>query len=78
MKTAISLPDAIFEEAELVARQLGLSRSELYVSALHDYLEKFNREQRRLALNEVYSQGESAIDPDLAAMQLATLAKEDW
>lgn len=33
MKTAISLPDSVFEEAEALAKQLGLSRSELYKSA---------------------------------------------
>jgi hypothetical protein len=30
MKTAISLPDSVFAEAEALAQQLGLSRSELY------------------------------------------------
>lgn len=34
MKTAISLPDSVFEEAEALAQQLGLSRSELYTKAL--------------------------------------------
>ena len=30
MKTAISLPDSVFEDAEALAQQLDLSRSELY------------------------------------------------
>lgn len=30
MKTAISIPDPIFEAAEGFARRLGMSRSELY------------------------------------------------
>ena len=38
MKTAISLPDATFRRADLAARRLGLSRSELYVRALEAYL----------------------------------------
>lgn len=33
MKTAISLPDSVFEEAEALAQKLGLSRSELYTNA---------------------------------------------
>ncbi|MFM5891936.1 MAG: ribbon-helix-helix domain-containing protein, partial [Dolichospermum sp.] len=43
MKTAISLPDPVFEEAESLARQLGVSRSELYTKALKAYLRKYNR-----------------------------------
>jgi len=40
MKTAISLPDSVFDEAEALAQQLGLSRSELYTKALRAYLKK--------------------------------------
>jgi metal-responsive CopG/Arc/MetJ family transcriptional regulator len=42
MKTAISLPDSVFEEAEALAQQLGLSRSELYTKALQAYLNRYN------------------------------------
>lgn len=38
MKTAISLPDEVFEQAEQVAKRLKLSRSELYSRALAEYL----------------------------------------
>lgn len=38
MKTAVSLPDALFEEAERLARRLKLSRSELYATALREFL----------------------------------------
>ena len=52
MKTAISLPDPVFEEAESLARQLGLSRSELYTKALKAYLRKYNRDQILGKLNQ--------------------------
>ena len=45
MKTAISLPDPIFHQAESVAKRLGVSRSELYAKALTEYLRKYNDEQ---------------------------------
>jgi metal-responsive CopG/Arc/MetJ family transcriptional regulator len=38
METAISLPDSVFAEANALAEQLGLSRSELYTKALQSYL----------------------------------------
>ena len=38
MKTAISIPDETFEAAETLAGRLGLSRSELYATAVAEYL----------------------------------------
>jgi metal-responsive CopG/Arc/MetJ family transcriptional regulator len=78
MKTAISLPDPVFEEAEALARQLGLSRSELYTKALKAYLRKYNRDQILNQLNQVYSEEYSELDPVLAKMQFMSLPNEDW
>ncbi|NER49286.1 MAG: ribbon-helix-helix domain-containing protein [Symploca sp. SIO1A3] len=78
MKTAISLPDSVFEEAEALAQQLGLSRSELYTKALETYLKKYNRNQILHQLNQVYSKESSELDPVVARMQLMSLAREDW
>ena len=38
MKTAISIPDDVFDQAERVAKRLGLSRSELFTKAVQAYL----------------------------------------
>lgn len=78
MKTAISLPDPIFEEAEALAQKLGMSRSELYTEALKAYLRRYNREQILSKLNEVYSQESSELDPVMAKMQFMSLPREDW
>lgn len=78
MKTAISLPDSVFEEAEGLAKQLGLSRSELYTQALRAYLEKYNRNQILHKLNDVYSEESSDLDPVMAKMQFMSLPHEDW
>ncbi len=78
MKTAISLPDSIFEEAENLAQQLGISRSELYTEALKTYLRRYNREQTLSKLNEVYSQQPSNLDPVMATMQYISLPQENW
>ena len=69
MKTDISLPDQIFEEAEALAQQLGMSRSELYTEALKAYLRRYNRERTLSKLNEVYSQQPSDLDTVMATMQ---------
>lgn len=78
MKTAISLPDSVFEEAEALAEQLGLSRSELYTKALQAYLRKYNRNQILNKLNQVYSEESSELDPVLAKMQFMSLPRENW
>jgi metal-responsive CopG/Arc/MetJ family transcriptional regulator len=78
MKTAISLPDPVFEEAESLARQLGISRSELYTNALKAYLRKYNRDQTLDKLNQIYSVESSSLDPVLAKIQFMSLPSENW
>ena len=77
MKTAISLPDSVFEEAEALASQLGLSRSELYTKALQAYVRRHNRDRTLSKLNQVYSEESSELDPVLAKMQFMSLPHED-
>jgi metal-responsive CopG/Arc/MetJ family transcriptional regulator len=76
MKTTISLPDSIFAEAETLAQQLGLSRSELYSTALQAYLSKYNRQQILSKLNNVYIEESSDLDPAIATMQFMSLPSE--
>ncbi len=80
MKTAISIPDEIFESADRAAKALGVSRSELYARAVREFLERIRREGVTEKLNEVHSQldAESGLDDRLASMQMASLEKEDW
>ena len=78
MKTAIPLPDSVFEQAEAISQQLGMSRSELYTKALQVYLQKCNRDQTLLKLNEVYASESSELDSVVARMQLMSLPHEDW
>jgi len=78
MKTAISLPDCVFKQAEALAQRLGLSLSELYTKALQAYLKRHNRDQILLKLNQVYSEESSELDPVMARMQFMSLPYEDW
>ncbi|MEL7226068.1 MAG: hypothetical protein AAF810_18900 [Cyanobacteria bacterium P01_D01_bin.36] len=78
MKTAISLPDLVFYEAESVAKRLGLSRSELYAKALAEYLRKYSDEQITAKYNEIYAEEDSTLDPAIARMQFLSIPKEDW
>ncbi len=53
MKTAVSIPNPVFEEAENLARRLGLSRSELYSRAVNMFLEAYREDRITEALNQV-------------------------
>jgi metal-responsive CopG/Arc/MetJ family transcriptional regulator len=77
MKTAISIPDDVFEAAEGLAEDLGRNRSELYARAVAEYVSRRRGEDVTRKLNEVYSRIEARLDPALEALQLASLAGED-
>jgi metal-responsive CopG/Arc/MetJ family transcriptional regulator len=77
MKTAISIPDALFSRADRLARRLALSRSELYARAVEAYLAEHSADRVREALDAVYGDQDSALDPALAAMQRAAVDGED-
>lgn len=57
MKTAVSLDDRTFAEAEALAQKLGLSRSELYRAALREYLHRHSGQDVTEALDRVYGGG---------------------
>ena len=78
MKTAISIPDPIFEAAEDLANRLGMSRSQLYTTAITRFLDFFDEEAITQALNEVYEESTNSIDPLLMKIQVQSLPKEEW
>lgn len=53
MKTAISIPDDLFEDAERLARTLNKSRSRLYGDAVREYVARHSADQVTQALDQV-------------------------
>jgi metal-responsive CopG/Arc/MetJ family transcriptional regulator len=78
MKTAISLPDPLFEAAEHFAQEQGWSRSQLYVRALQAYLQAHRYHGITDALNQVYDSEVSALDPAILAAQARSLPTDAW
>ncbi len=78
MKTAISLPDDLFESADALAKRLGLSRSELYATAVAEYLAKHRDEDVTGRLNDVFADEPSGIDPALRAAQARSVGSAEW
>ncbi len=78
MKTAISIPAPIFKTAEQVAKELGISRSELYTKAIKEFLETYHHTDITRELNEIYADEPSQLDRELNKIQSASIQEEDW
>lgn len=79
MKTAISLPDDTFNDAERYAKTHGLTRSELYATAVREYLERRERENLIARINAVCAEVDTSLDPALERLQTkSTTPAEDW
>jgi predicted transcriptional regulator len=78
MKTAISIPDDLFERAEELARRLGKSRSQIYREALAEYV--FRREPRSVtnALDELVGELGSEVDAWSIEAGRRTLERSEW
>lgn len=78
MKTAISLPDALFESADALAQRLGVSRSELYATAVAEFLAKHQGTKVTERLDQVYGQQPSRLEAPLRRGQARTLRASEW
>jgi len=55
MKTAISLPDRLYKQAEKIAKELGIPRSQLVAKALQEFITRHTQDNITEDLNKVYS-----------------------
>ena len=78
MKTAVSVPDDLFRLAEAAARRLRVSRSQLYATALSEFLDRQQNNAVTERLNEVYSRRPAKVDSALHRAQMRSLNKDSW
>lgn len=78
MKTAVSIPDEIFERAERLAKRNHRSRSELYASALDEYVARHSPDEVTDTMNRVCEQAGDEKDAFVAAASLRTLDRIEW
>lgn len=78
MRNEIALPADILDAAQQLAQSLGLSSSELFTAALSDFIQRHNTSDITAALDKVYSETDSSLDPILSTIQLKSLPKENW
>jgi len=59
MKTAISVPDHLFEEVSKLAQKNKTSRSQIFRTAVEEYLERLRAHKLFEDLNSAYAQEET-------------------
>jgi metal-responsive CopG/Arc/MetJ family transcriptional regulator len=78
MKTAISLPDDLFTAADDLAGRMGMSRSELYATAVAEFLAKHTSTEVTARLNEVYAIEPSGLPADVRRAQRRSVGSDAW
>ena len=78
MKTAVSIPDDIFERAERLARRRQRSRSEVYATALDEYVSRNARDEVTAAMNRVCDKTNDNNDTFLDAAADRLLRHVEW
>lgn len=64
VKTAISLDESLFREAEEWAGKLGISRSQFYAKAVEEYVRERENEELLQRLNEAHADGPDEEDEE--------------
>jgi metal-responsive CopG/Arc/MetJ family transcriptional regulator len=78
VKTAVSIPDPVFQAAERLAKRLGIPRSRLYSRAIERYVSETQQRDVTTSLNKVYAEQEGGLDSALAILQWASIPPERW
>jgi predicted transcriptional regulator len=78
MKTAVSIPDEVFHQAEQFARRTETSRSALYARALAEYVARHTPDQITDAMNRVCDEIGLGTDPFPAAAARWILERSEW
>lgn len=79
MKTAVSIPDHIFRDAERTARELGIPRSRLVARALEEFISRYEKERVTERLNAVYENAPPTPpqEPESSIVSLRRLTADD-
>lgn len=78
MKTAVSIPDEIFERAELLARRTKRSRSQVFSDAIDEYLNRHSADEITESMNRVLEATGDSADPFVSAASKRRLARIEW
>ncbi len=78
MKTAVSIPDDVFEQAERLAKQTKHSRSRVFSDALREYVARHSPDEIMLAVNKACSEIGGAHNSFTTLATQRILEESDW
>jgi len=80
MKTAVSVPDDVFQKAEHLARREGRSRSEVYSAALREYVARHAPDEVTESIDRAMADlgDDAGSDGFLRAAASTRLAASEW
>ena len=65
VKTAISVPEHLFEQMDKLSNRMGVPRSRLFARAVEEFIERRRGEELTAKLDRAYAEGESAEERKL-------------
>lgn len=78
MKVAVSIPDPIFADAELLAKQFGTSRSDIYARALGEFIGQHAPDRITLALDQTIAALGAQVDSFAAQAARRAFSQTEW
>jgi metal-responsive CopG/Arc/MetJ family transcriptional regulator len=78
MKTAVSIPDAVFARTERFARRMKKSRSKIVSDALHEYLARHSPDEVTEAMDRALSLMDESTDAFVASAARHRLEQVEW
>jgi metal-responsive CopG/Arc/MetJ family transcriptional regulator len=78
MKTAVSIPDDVFDRAERFAKQAKRSRSEVFSAALREYVARHAPDDVTEAMNRVCEGAQQEPDAFSGAAGRRVLERTEW
>jgi len=78
MKTAVSIPDDVFDEAERLARRMKKSRSQLFSNALAEYVARHTPDSVTEAMDRVCAEIGPEADAFLSTVSRRILEHSEW
>ncbi len=78
MKTAISVPNDVFQLSEKLAKKLKVSRSAVFAMGVKKLAEEHDEDEIIRQINRVCEKVDTSVDPVLFRMAMLSLPKEEW
>lgn len=78
MKTAVSIPNDVFENAERLARRTRKSRSRLFSDALREYVARRSPEKVTAEMNQALDKIADKQNPFVASASRRRLEQSEW